>query len=362
MTASSQAERRLIDWLSGQADSTGADRVLHDALTRVAGAGQERYVTQRLFGDEVGRSYRLRTALAIAVLAVARLGAVVVGAALLRRVPPPPEPPPVASNGLIAFSANGEAGDHLEGTTVSRSGDQDIYVVDAGLAPRRIVGTGVDGWHQMCPAFLAGGRQLAYLELEISSLARSQVPVPAGETPPPPPPTPTSQTPIWAIVVVEFDEGNPGAQLARVVVEASSMSCPTWASNGRQFAYTAPVGSIFWISTLDGSREQLLANGAYDIGAIDLSPDGTTLAIADVTGQRVGLLPVDGGETTWIAAPDVSSVAWSPNGRQIAAGAGRDDRNLRRSWLQHCNPPARFRRRPGACAIVVARRAVAGVV
>ncbi len=74
MIAGSPIERRLDDWLASQASSAGSGDVLRAVAGRVATTGQQRYVTQRVFGDHLGRSYQLRLALAVAGLIVGLLG------------------------------------------------------------------------------------------------------------------------------------------------------------------------------------------------------------------------------------------------------------------------------------------------
>ena len=341
MIAGSQIERRLDEWLASQASSAGSGDVLRAVAGRVATTGQQRYVTQRLFGDHLGRSYQLRLALAVAGLIVGLLGAVVVGAALLRREPPVPQPTPAARNGVIAFAADGKAGDNFEGTEFDRNGDRDLYFVELGGRPKRVIGSGSDGWSQRCPTFLAGGRQLAYLELKLSSVATlglpvaSGLPFPSGQTPPPAPPPPTSGSPLWAVVVVDLDEdGTPEGEMARVEIPVWGMSCPAWSADGKRFVYSAGVegAGALWVSTTDGQHKRLLTTSDAYVRAIDWSPDSKTIAVADVDG--VALVPVDGGGVTTIPVKEPTSVAWSTAGTLLAYGAGSEIRVVREDGTQ----------------------------
>ncbi len=69
----------VTDWLTGDAPTRASERVLAGALDRIGLVGQDRYVTQRLFGDGLGRSMPLR----LAILLLASLLAVGTGLALL---------------------------------------------------------------------------------------------------------------------------------------------------------------------------------------------------------------------------------------------------------------------------------------
>jgi len=76
MNAPRDHDRPVADWLRGQASSAGSERVLASTLARVATTSQERYVTQRLFGDRLGRSTTLRVALIAATAVLLLAGAV----------------------------------------------------------------------------------------------------------------------------------------------------------------------------------------------------------------------------------------------------------------------------------------------
>jgi WD40 repeat protein len=166
---------------------------------------------------------------------------------------------------------------------------------------------------------------LAYLELKILSAATSNLPFPADQTPPPAAPTPTSGTPLWAVVVADLDEdGSPTDETARVEIPVWGMSCPAWSPDGTQFAYSAGVegAGTLWVSTLDGRRRDLMPTSDARVRAIDWSPDGKTIAVADV--DRIALVPGDGDPVTTISVAEPTSVAWSPAGTLLAYGAGPD--------------------------------------
>ncbi|HSL34360.1 MAG TPA: hypothetical protein VK871_11965, partial [Candidatus Limnocylindrales bacterium] len=80
MNARPELERIVTDWLQAEATTAGPDRLLTATLARVAVTGQERHVTQRLFGERLGRSPQLRWALLLAATIVALLAvAAIVG-------------------------------------------------------------------------------------------------------------------------------------------------------------------------------------------------------------------------------------------------------------------------------------------
>jgi dipeptidyl aminopeptidase/acylaminoacyl peptidase len=107
-------------WLADEASSADAERVLAEALARVAATDQDRHVTQRLFGDRIGRSPELRWALLAAALATALVAsALMTGAGRQNHalVFPPPTGP--AGDGLVAYDADGDihVGDLVTGET-----------------------------------------------------------------------------------------------------------------------------------------------------------------------------------------------------------------------------------------------------
>ena len=65
----------VTDWLRADAPAEASPRTLEGALARVATASQERYVTQRLLGDRIGRRRDVRLALVLGLLLLAIAGA-----------------------------------------------------------------------------------------------------------------------------------------------------------------------------------------------------------------------------------------------------------------------------------------------
>ena len=142
--------------------------LMHDVLDREHGPHPvwAELPAQRRIANGDGRTGARRRPLLLLGLAAAFLvgGAVVVGA-LGQRIAPRPTAP--ASDGWVAFVANGKYGDALQvAADQGRTGDRDIYVTRDGVGPRRIVGTGRDGLAQDCPAFSADGSLLVYTEVD----------------------------------------------------------------------------------------------------------------------------------------------------------------------------------------------------
>ena len=86
MTERTPFEQSVASWLVSDAPGTVPADVIEGALERVADRGQDRYVTQRLFGDVLGRSPILRWSIVLALVAAALAGSVAV---LGERVAPP---------------------------------------------------------------------------------------------------------------------------------------------------------------------------------------------------------------------------------------------------------------------------------
>jgi hypothetical protein len=90
MNARHELEPIVADWLRSEAVAAGSDRVLAAALAEIETVGQERYVTQRLFGD-LGRSRRLRWAMLVVLALLALAGGIAIVASGLL----PPRTPPI---------------------------------------------------------------------------------------------------------------------------------------------------------------------------------------------------------------------------------------------------------------------------
>jgi dipeptidyl aminopeptidase/acylaminoacyl peptidase len=132
-------------WLASETAPAHSERVLAAALTRVAATDQDRHVTQRLFGDGIGRSQELRWALLAAALATALVAtALMAGAGRenLAIVLPPPTGP--AGNGLVAYSVDG-----------------DIYVGDRATRQTTAIVTGPEA--DSSPKFSPDGSRIAFM-------------------------------------------------------------------------------------------------------------------------------------------------------------------------------------------------------
>ncbi len=304
MTASSELDRVVIDWLGSDASIGDSTEVLEAVMSRIAVTSQDRYLTQRLFGDRWGRSRALRVALAAAGLLVALLGGGIVVGALLEQHPIQPAPPP--TNGLITYSAGG-----------------DIFVVREGAGGHRIVGSDGDGVQQGCAVFSAGGNRLTYVEAT----------------------SPWDTAASWTLVRTSLDlAGNPIDPGRRSEIRGPVDACPIWSADDRRFAYVVGHQSIA-IGRMDEDGTVVAAPGAlnpgpwageadFGIGEPAWSPDGATLAVTVNTGpdlqtSAVWLASVGGSTRTRIVEPtpgeEIVSVAWSPDGTRIALG-GQDVR------------------------------------
>ena len=288
-----------------------------------AGSPAERQVA------ELGRRRRLgRWPIRILGLAAVLLvgGTLVIGA--LRREPPPPIGP--ATNGWVVFRANGEAGAALEETNVGRgTGKGDIYIVRDGAPPRRIIGSEDDGSDQRCPVFAPDGTQLAYVELDMSTVGATPPPQPEGASP-------AAEThaqdggQTWRIVVVAVGhDGTPTTANTVVEVQAASVSCPKWSPDGTRLAYLAATPTDqrqLWIVSPDGRVTR--SGPAVDLLAdvFEWSPDGSMIGLLDADVLR--LVPLSGSPPRSLPAPDAGRFAWSPDGTYVAVQAGSDLRVL----------------------------------
>jgi WD40 repeat protein len=89
VTVPSPFEQEFAAWLDADAASPAPAEVLAGALERVADTGQERYFSQRLFGDRIGRSPAVRWALVLVLLAVALAGSAAIAGGRLTSPAPP---------------------------------------------------------------------------------------------------------------------------------------------------------------------------------------------------------------------------------------------------------------------------------
>jgi Tol biopolymer transport system component len=291
-------DRVVRDWLRAEAPARAPDRTLIHILERVSDAGQERYVTQRLFGDRMGRSRAVRVSLAVALLAVLLLGVVYTVGALLPR---PLLPRPGASNGWIAFAVSGGIGQGSAGTDGGG-----IFLVNDGVAPRRIVAP-EPGNLPVCPAFSPDGRRLVYKER------------PRGVSPGEP-----------AFVVVELD-GDLSRAIARIplAISDSEYSCAEWSPDGNRLAYAGSDELV--VAGLDGLQRTVF-EPSISIVDFDWVPDGNAVAVvvpaipsrsgADSVDQVV-LVPVDGGTPRILLRESFEDerfvhLSWEPRGKRVA--------------------------------------------
>src|SRR4051794_2252811 len=228
----------VTDWLRSEAPAHASPSVLDGALKRAATARQDRFVTQWLFGDRVGRRRDVRIALVLAATALALVGAVAIVGALLGR---PPKPVGPLGNGAIVFRANGDAGPDLSwALTEVRSGEPDLFAVDERGRPRRIVGDDADHDVQMCPTVSRDGTRLAYLGFDSTTITPTPAPGPSGGAFGPNPSY--VGPPDWWIDVVALDgSATAGGDVRRIPIAIdgdAGPSCPHWSPDGTRLAFT----------------------------------------------------------------------------------------------------------------------------
>jgi len=187
--------------------------------------------------------------------------------------------PPIATQGWIAVSADpwtAGIGEHA-----------DIYLLSAGAAPRRIIGSDGDGIAQDCPTFSPDGQRLAYGEARASGATNNDRGV-----------WPVSDR---AVVVVGMDAyGDPSQPLMRVTLPTSpgEIACPEWSPNGRYVAYR--VGPDLWVTDTTTGTTNLFTVQATPWGqnGFAWSRDGSRIAVAEPGQIRV--VPIDGSTPTVI--------------------------------------------------------------
>jgi WD40-like Beta Propeller Repeat len=329
-------ERVIVDWLRAEASSVSPERVLASSISRIAATSQDRYLTQRLFGDRLGRSRELRVVMvAVLVALIVAAAAALVGS--IRNSVPESR----ATNGWIALDGNGTAGADLSGSNLERNGHGDIYLVREGLRPRRIVGSDDDPLHQMCPVFSPDGSRLAYIQLDMRSVSPTPPPQPVGPDGEAsfPPLSPVAGGPLlWRIGIVEVgSDGKASDGPIEVDAESSLASCAEWSPDGQRLAYMAetPGGQReLWLVDLDGQSSRI--GPAVDLvdptnyrsvaRAFAWSPEGTMVALLD--DEQLWLVPVDGGTPRSIPGTGFHTASWSRDGSMVAIGVGSDIRVL----------------------------------
>jgi Tol biopolymer transport system component len=255
---------------------------------------------RRIAAQPRRRRWPLRTLVLAAVLAAG--GAVGVGA-LVRRSEPPPPIAPVA-NGWIAYTSWNGA-------------DYDVVVTRPGAAPRKAVGSDGDGRWETCPVFSPDGRSLAYAEASDDS----------------------SDTPEWTLVIAGIDAtGRPTKAPARIPMHESA-SCAAWSPTGTQIAYSATSGlHVVDLATRTdvlfaglGTTAEAARPGDEVIGSeFAWSPDGGSFAFTKddpLEGHPSELWTVASGRSATRLSPgieneSIESIAWSPDGREIAMRIG----------------------------------------
>jgi Tol biopolymer transport system component len=189
----------------------------------------------------------------------------------------PPVPPSVASQGLIAASANP--------WTYHGGENGDIYLLSPGASPRRVIGSDGDGIAQDCPAFSPDGQRLAYGEARASGAV-------------------TSFRGVWpvsdrAVVVVALSD--PSKPLIRLTLPTApgEIACPQWSPDGRHVAYR--VGADLWVADTTSGKTTLFQVLATPWGqnGFAWSRDGKRIAVAEPGQIRV--VPIDGSTATVIA-------------------------------------------------------------
>jgi len=327
-----------------------------------------------------------------------RISAVAVGAAItallvfaLVRTRPAPDsmpantPRPSASNGLVAYTVPAES-----------HGEAGIYFAAQARAPRLAIGA--DGGSVWCPAFSPDGTRFAFTrwkdypsaDVYVADVADagivggSERPVATADATPCPEWAPDSQRLLYA------DEGGlrsldvDGAEPPILIlgVDPTDIGDVGWSPDGslvavaqrsdayvrivsaRDGAFVAqaqgvPHGELSWspvgdriaigqaavdghqpvrlITVEDGASEELTAAGRTfnGYGAPSWSPDGTSLALSDHSGEAdTGIVIVQPDDNSWYRLPlppipapsgsrlEVWEIRWSPDGQQLLVASG----------------------------------------
>jgi hypothetical protein len=294
MTAHLPLETVVADWLRGDAPDHAAPDILAGALDRVATTRQQRYVTQSLFGDRIGRAPQLRWALVVALLVVTVAGVIALAGTLL---PPPPSP---VRLGWQAYTLDaGSLG--TSATGISR----DVWLVREGAPPQRILGADSDGVDHACPAFSPAGDRLLWT----ASVSPTQVVV------------------LMAVVRPTGALDQPTGVADVALQPDQRLSCPKWSPDGRRVALIAgPEVRVVDVAS-GGSSVLALAEADGAPADLDWAPDSRQLVVT--VRSRIDIVPVTGtGDPPRVLArattsPDLGTqefdaVRWSPDGTRIA--------------------------------------------
>ena len=284
------------------------------------------YVPSSLALEEqpaVGGSISLRRVAMILALAGLLIAGMVAGSLAMGLVRRDVRP---VSNGWIAFTRFGSGPTGPDGWT-----GRDIYLVREGETANRIVGSDSDGLDQICPAFSADGRRLAYGEAH-------------G--------TPDAAYRDAALVIADIDAAGNASESRRIPVGGTfAPPCAVWSADGRRVAfgvghasrgYNRPaVDDAVWVATVSDGKVKMLPG--LPVTALKWSPADSTLAIArgavDPAGKALGDGPdrLDGsislydantGAMRTLVGPGpwgVWSLTWAPDGRRIAYQRGGSD-------------------------------------
>jgi WD40 repeat protein len=246
--------------------------------------GYERVLRRR---DHKRRNRRIASGLVAA--AIVAIG-VYLFASQYRTDTSPANPNDIVPPGLIVFSATDiDPGSHAP---LTRESARDVYLIEPGTQPRRIVGATGDQADQFCPTISPDGTELAYL------MERN------GAT-------------TLVIAPVQSD-GSFGSNVFVQTIRPSALNpCPQWASTGHQFAVidggrvaTNYGGGLTWLGDVSGADE------------VTWSPDGIQVAVRN--GSSVSIVPVAGAGdkrvvATGLGGQDVGQLSWSADGLAIGA-------------------------------------------
>jgi dipeptidyl aminopeptidase/acylaminoacyl peptidase len=251
-------------------------------------------------------------------VAIALVGVAIVGS----RFAVPPRPPFPTGNGWIAVSANPLG--------VGGGEDGDIYRLEPGKAPVRIIGSDGDQVAQACPAFSPDGGRIAYAEARASDQ---------------PVTTFRGNWPVQDRAIVIAAAERPDVPLVRAAASAEPglMLCPTWSPDGRFVAILSST-ELSVIDAESGSLDGILRTAIPQSGvaALAWSRDGTRIAIGEfeqivilrLTNRTERVLPVaDGSVRTLAWTADDGGIAYledgipsgtNPEARLIDLSSGRE--------------------------------------
>jgi Tol biopolymer transport system component len=103
----------------------------------------------------------------------------------------------------------------------------------------------------------------------------------------------------------------------------------SWSPDGDQVAVArfGPEGADLWTVAVDGGTEKALTlQGFLDLSPTNVrwSPDGSTIAFIPKQGEKVCVVPAEGGQVKQVGVGTGTDVAmaWSPDGQQMAIASG----------------------------------------